>query len=1374
MTLLLMPSLTSQTRRIGSALLIVLAMLLLISALVMAFFTAVTTERTVARSFSDSGAVRNLANTALQLAMAQVADATAGGTAASPLAWASQPGMIRTYDTNGAPYRYYKLYSATAMTVTNAATFSITDDVPPSGWQSSPGMWTDLNAPVAASGGTLNYPIVDPAATNTPVQGFSITNPPGYSGGTASATNNPAPMPVRWLYQLKNGTLVPAPDSGGTIAGASTSNPIVGRIAFWTDDETCKVNINTAAEGTYWDTPRLRNATDPWGVVASGVANQSQALSYPDYAFAAYPPARFEFQRYPGHPAQVALSTVFPNITSSNAAGLTPKFAWGGSLAGTTRAASDINLSAAPRKALYASVDEFQFSGATNVPPRTDNNPGNTLTKADLEAAKFFITSASRAPEVNLFNLPRIASWPVDKSLAANPSSTRTTAYDRLIAFCSTLRSDLGASAYRYYFQRGDSQSATNDYAGIQRNQDLYAYLQRLTGSAVPGFGGNFLDKYPLDRDQILTEIFDYIRCINLVDPNLAGYPVTTAAVAGGANWPRTTNQFSTAVRMPGSAAYNLLGLGQVLPIQIGATRGFGRIGSIKEVGLVIACVADGSVPPTTSVTNSDSLIYFCTGTNSTSTNSPPILLTENQFVALVSNMKTNSILGVPTNALGIPNASTYLQTNSEAWNYILTGQNTNPANGWFATTNTNSWLAQIKNNTNYFAKVTGTNVATYYNPTLGGTSLTPTQKRLQVMIVPVLLNAGAGMINYGPDLIIGIEGLGNFTISNAQNIMGNGTIFPATNYPDASGYLLKVINNGSGRPYNNPLGTADLICPSQRVSTNFASPWKIKCPVPPSYATVAYPYYPFVSLPFTIDASTSSTLTFPSTTITMSVYQGKNAYDNNAKDLSGNLTLSGNFKEINAPTLTSAVVNTNNFYQTATITFPPAPLPLPALPTALAYTNNSSYTPWQVEDRFFSGNNGSGVILDNDVVRSMCFNGDARLAALMTNIPATNFTTYPNYSSSTLSTPHQIATSGMTYYRIGGNGSSTYSGPVPFGTSATTGDFDMAAKLSPSPFINKPDEGDMQTVSLPYYVWAPDTSNPILYTPNRIMPSPGMFGSLPTGVKAGAGWKTLLFRPQTTHPSYSTTIPDHLIMDLFWMPIVEPYAISEPFSTAGKINMNYQILPFTYINRSTAVQSAMKIELVAAVPNGTGGGSQGYPSDPGSANYLTSTNWANSTGYRKTLNLSETDGSLRQFKAKFASGDIFRSASQICDIYLTPRDQAWASDSAAQTFWSANLNTADNLREKPYANLYARLTTKSNTYTVHVRAQVLQKVPGTPADQWVEGRDRVAAEERASTLIERYVDVEDTTLPDFATDANARLSDYYRMRILSTKRFAP
>ncbi len=42
-------------------------------------------------------------------------------------------------------------------------------------------------------------------------------------------------------------------------------------------------------------------------------------------------------------------------------------------------------------------------------------------------------------------------------------------------------------------------------------------------------------------------------------------------------------------------------------------------------------------------------------------------------------------------------------------------------------------------------------------------------------------------------------------------------------------------------------------------------------------------------------------------------------------------------------------------------------------------------------------------------------------------------------------------------------------------------------------------------------------------------------------------------------------------------MPVVEPYAISQPFTTAGKINLNYQIQPFTSITRATGIYSLMK-----------------------------------------------------------------------------------------------------------------------------------------------------------------------------------------------------
>jgi hypothetical protein len=79
------------------------------------------------------------------------------------------------------------------------------------------------------------------------------------------------------------------------------------------------------------------------------------------------------------------------------------------------------------------------------------------------------------------------------------------------------------------------------------------------------------------------------------------------------------------------------------------------------------------------------------------------------------------------------------------------------------------------------------------------------------------------------------------------------------------------------------------------------------------------------------------------------------------------------------------------------------------------------------------------------------------------------------------------------------------------------------------------------------------------------------------------------------------------------------------------------------------------------------------------------------------------------------------------------------------------------------------------------VRVQALKKAPNTAPAIWVPGRDRVMSEYRGSSLIERYIDVNDPRLPDFASltvknplDPALNIDQYYRMRVISTKRFAP
>jgi hypothetical protein len=116
---------------------------------------------------------------------------------------------------------------------------------------------------------------------------------------------------------------------------------------------------------------------------------------------------------------------------------------------------------------------------------------------------------------------------------------------------------------------------------------------------------------------------------------------------------------------------------------------------------------------------------------------------------------------------------------------------------------------------------------------------------------------------------------------------------------------------------------------------------------------------------------------------------------------------------------------------------------------------------------------------------------------------------------------------------------------------------------------------------------------------------------------------------------------------------------------------------------------------------------------------------------------------------------------------------------------------TGDNIRERPYAYIYPRLTTKSNTYTVHYRVQVLKQVApirSNAADwmSWNEVSDKISSDQRGSAMIERYIDPGDPTLPDFAGlkdatgntllqgDPRLVLDSYYRYRVINSKIFTP
>ena len=204
---------------------------------------------------------------------------------------------------------------------------------------------------------------------------------------------------------------------------------------------------------------------------------------------------------------------------------------------------------------------------------------------------------------------------------------------------------------------------------------------------------------------------------------------------------------------------------------------------------------------------------------------------------------------------------------------------------------------------------------------------------------------------------------------------------------------------------------------------------------------------------------------------------------------------------------------------------------------------------------------------------------------------------------------------------------------------------------------------------------------------------------------------------------------------------------------------------PFTYSTTSTVPPALLCSEIIPA------------RTIRGASTYKLIWN-STTTSTLLTINTAET---LKQWDAKFAGNELFVSSSQICDLHLIPSGTTITlsgnttnADSQMSTFWSTRAITGDNSRERPYTNLLGRLTTKSNSFTVHFRVQVLKKSPATPVDQWVEGRDIVASEYRGSTLIERYIDPNNTSIPDFATNTSANIDDFYRFRVIQTRRFAP
>lgn len=192
---------TLRSTRRSSALVITLFFVCLMTIIVVGFLTSMRLETFSARSHFNGVVADLYAQEATDAAVARIYYATSD----TNRFWVTQPG------------RLYVSPPLTNLPVTTLVDLSSGEE------------------PNNASPPTNEAVNLNPA---------TLQDPSLYLVASTNATMPAAPMYAKWIYQHQDGTLDPTVPTG-----APTANPVVGRYAFWVDDESAKINLNTAWTG---------------------------------------------------------------------------------------------------------------------------------------------------------------------------------------------------------------------------------------------------------------------------------------------------------------------------------------------------------------------------------------------------------------------------------------------------------------------------------------------------------------------------------------------------------------------------------------------------------------------------------------------------------------------------------------------------------------------------------------------------------------------------------------------------------------------------------------------------------------------------------------------------------------------------------------------------------------------------------------------------------------------------------------------------------------------------------------------------------------------------------------------------------------------
>jgi hypothetical protein len=1330
--------------RRGAALITVLAVTLLMAVLVLSLISMGLAEKRGAASSVAGLDADALAQSVITLVVSQLREGTrqvaVNGT---PLPWTSQPGALRVHELDGSLRTLVKLYSAAAMGAGSVA--ALAEDLPPD-WDRRPLGYVDLNEPAMApelrgagtiEEATLRFPIVDPRQAGTrveeSVEGFSYGSGTRSIGGVVPPGNDPSeqrlPMPVRWLYRLADGTLGVL-DEDGRFTGVAgdgrptAANRITGRLAFWTDDETCKINVNTASEGVHWDTPRCTTREE--------------------LALAMKQPAAGEFQRFPGHPAMVSLSSVlFPHSRFHADFSVSAPRTGRGPMNEMSAVVAEGLWSLAP--VLNGSSTHTSRGGRSVVPglalpdpwPVVPDGTARVTSPEDLlwggegsgptegiramapvflahrGAAQrlmrggFFLTAASSAPELTLFGTPRISVWPIHENVIPGQglrgTVPRGSAHDYLMALTTTVGSR------RYHWQRAAPGDGHFNFFGTDagKNRALFEYARGLTDRTMPGFHregmpSSFAEKYGAgpadDRDSILVGIFDYIRQTNFNDAGLTseqqfcvscpadpqrGFGQVSPLFAGGTAKTRRTDQLR--------------------PADLHAAKGAGRMLTVSEVSFVFTCLAE---------VGDDGVLRGTPSSEAMARKLDAPGKREVQMAVVVEGFVPSQGWGEyrPYLALG------------------LGGEPSSPTDGIGA-------LPELR----LFDHVVG-----LAPPSAAAPGSPPprfaflkTSDDLASRWVPAGGLAGVRFAAADNRLS---------TVFTFQSVVvsGDREMLEFSGTPEGRPLQLALFDtpdqdaNGQVEEEPGSVSTADLV-------------QVVPLVVPPIDESLPCPRIPEDGVPTS--------------------WSGRLAQAKNGGRL------------LSEADVVQSLVPAHGDHR------------LTAASRTLAVPDSA--TPAVEGSAVFVAHPGWGRSRQAHRLTEGFPDAHRRVLGPLSNAPATGYIPgVAMLASSAPDFPWQPFQPGRQLHHDARGRLSPVlasevfeSGRLDHGRRGVcfphlTGDFDNGVAWAPDgPYLNRPDDGETSGFTIggvPYFDVADPQPmrlpepRPRVWGAQRQVPSPVMLGSLPTGVKARVPWQTLLFRPhgddldprewRSADGHYGWSWPrDHLWLDLFWMPVQEPAALSSPVATEGKINLNHQIVPFRHIRRTTALHALLKAEKLLAIPDTAG---QSYKLPPGSP--------PQHETFRHFVDAEET---IAQWDREvFDKGDVFLTASQICEHHLVPEGQS-GDRAAMREFWSRHRLTGDNAKERPFANIYSRLTTRSNTYRVHYRVEVLQPVAPdgngrTPREGLV-----VAAMQEGSAVIERRLDPSHPDLPDAVAAVKAgqlppSLDLYHEWRVRQMNRF--